>query len=112
MGNLTWPGISSKLDPTSMMQAIEAVPKPEVLKVKKEYEKKKSSDEAPCSKWNTCEVTGKCQFEVDNPSKKCSKPHICSFFFSKFGFTRTKRKEGSCRKKEEDTSGDSSQPPR
>ena len=35
-GNLSWSNISPKLDPTSMMQAIEAVPKPETQKVKKE----------------------------------------------------------------------------
>ena len=112
LGNLTWSGISSKLDPTSMMQAVEAVPKPVEFQKSKKDEKRKTSEEAPCSKWNSCEVAGKCQFEVDNPSKKCSKPHICSFCFSKFGYTRTNHKEGACRKKEEDPSGDSSQPPR
>ena len=112
LGNLTWSGIASKPDPTSMMQAIEAVPKPamEQPRIKKVDEKKKTTpDEAPCPKWNNCEITGKCQLEVDNPTKKCSKPHICSYCYLKFGYTRTNHKEGACRKKEEDSSG-SSQP--
>ena len=107
LGILNWSTIPSKLDPTSMMQAIEAVPRPEQKYKKKEDEKTKSGTEAPCSKWNTCEAAGKCQFEVDNPGKKCSKPHICSYCFSKFGYTRTNHKESSCKKKEE---GDIKQP--
>lgn len=101
-GVLTWPTISSKLDPTSMMQAIEAVPKPDLKKKKDDENPKKKSDEAPCPKWNNCDVSGKCQYEVDNPAKKCNKPHICSFCHSKFGFTRTNHKEVSCNKKKEE----------
>ena len=110
-GTLDWASINTKLDPTSMMQAIEAVPKPE-FKVKKKEEdvRTKPKDDPPCPKWNNCDVTGKCQFEADNPSKKCSKPHICSYCFAKYGFTRTNHKEVSCRKKEEDTTGSGNQP--
>ena len=109
LGNLTWSNISSKLDPTSMMQAIEAVPKPaaETKFKKKEVDDRKKPEEAPCPKWNSCEVAGKCQYEADNPTKKCPKPHICSFCYSKFGYTRTNHKESACRKKEEDPSGTS-----
>lgn len=103
-GILSWSSVSSKLDPTSMMQAIEAVPKPE--KRKKDEEVKKVKDDAPpCTKWNNCDAAGKCQYEVDNPGKKCMKPHICSFCFSKFGFTRTNHKEPACNKKKEQAEG-------
>ena len=104
LGILDWSSVSSKIDPTSMMQAIEAVPKPEQRK-KKEEETGKKKDEAPCTKWNSCEVTGKCQYEADNPGKKCLKPHICSFCYLKFGFTRTTHKETSCNKKREQAEG-------
>lgn len=111
LGVLTWPSISSKLDPTSMMQAIEAVPKPDYKKKKEEetgLHARKKPDESPCSKWNNCDVSGKCQYEVDNPTKKCIKPHICSFCLSKFGYTRTNHKETACNKKKEES--DSKQP--
>ena len=108
-GTLDWASINTKLDPTSMMQAIEAVPKPDI-KVKKKEEEVRTKPDQPCPKWNNCDVASKCQFEVDNPSKKCSKPHICSHCFSKYGFTRTNHKESSCRKKEEDSTGSGSQP--
>ena len=108
LGALSWASIPSKLDPTSMMQSIEAVPKPEPAKKKFEENPKKKAEDAPCPKWNTCEVNGKCQFEADNPSKKCSKPHICSYCYSKFGFTRTNHKESACNKKKEE--GDPKQP--
>ena len=37
-GNITWSSIAPKMDPTSMMQAIEAVPK--------EFKKKEAEDKA------------------------------------------------------------------
>ena len=100
-GVLSWPSISSKLDPTSMMQAIEAIPRPDPKK-KFEEVKKKTDDGPPCSKWNSCDESGKCQFEVDNPSKKCSKPHICSYCYATYGYTRTNHKESACNKKKDE----------
>ena len=104
-GILSWSSVSSKLDPTSMMQAIEAVPKPEKKKKDEEVKKVVKDDAPPCTKWNNCDAAGKCQYEVDNPGKKCMKPHICSFCFSKFGFTRTNHKEPACNKKKEQAEG-------
>ena len=63
------------MDPTRMMQSIEAVSKPEVKK--KEEKKETDRSTPPCSKWNSCEVKGKCSYEVENPGKTCFKPHIC-----------------------------------
>ena len=100
-GVLSWSTISAKLDPTSMMQAIEAVPKPDPGKKEEKKEKKKSDESPPCSKWNACDEPGKCQWEVENPSKKCSRPHICSYCFKQFGYTRTNHKESACLKKQE-----------
>ena len=116
-GTLTWSNITSKMNPTNMMQAIEAVPKTEVKKKEpwKEDPKKKFGDEGPpCSKWNACEVKGKCQYEVDNPGKNCNRPHICSYCFTKYGHTKTNHKESYCKKKEEGdpTSTDGGQPTR
>ena len=113
-GALSWNEVTSKLDPTSMMQAIEAIPKPEPTKKKeefKEFKDFKKNDSPPCSKWNTCTESGKCQYEVENPGKKCGKPHICSYCYSKFGYTKTNHKEPACnhKKKEE---ADSTQPSR
>ena len=110
-GNTTWASIGSKLDPTSMMQAIEAVPR----EFKKREEKKKGEDAAttpPCPKWNSCDVPGKCSYEVDNPGKTCNRPHICSHCFTKFGHTKTNHKESSCRKKDDSdsNSGSANQP--
>ena len=107
-GVLTWSSISSKLDPTSMMLAIEAVPKPDPSKKKEDGIKKNAENSPPCTKWNNCDTAGKCQFEVENPTKKCSKPHICSFCYNKFGYTRTNHKEPACHKKKEEA--DSKQP--
>ena len=114
-GNTSWSCISSKMDPTSMMQAIEAVPKEyNEFKKREQAEKKKGDDGPPCSKWNSCDVQGKCSYEVDNPGKTCTRPHICSYCFTKFGHTKTNHKESSCRKKEDgDTApGAGSQPTR
>ena len=41
-GNISWPDITNKMDPTSMMQAIEAIPK--AFKEKKIEERKKTDD--------------------------------------------------------------------
>ena len=106
-GNISWPDITNKMDPTSMMQAIEAIPK-EVKEKKKEERKpltQKTEDGPPCSRWNSCDVSGKCSYEVENPGKTCNRPHICSYCFSKFGHTKTNHKESACRKKEETDSG-------
>ena len=104
-GILTWTSISSKMDPTSMMQSIEAVPKPEV----KKKEEKKDTDRStpPCPKWNSCDVKGKCSYEVENPGKTCFKPHICSFCYTKFGHNKTNHKESSCMKKDGEGTKDS-----
>ena len=100
-GTLTWTSISPKMDPTSMMQAIEAVPKPDVKK-KEEKDGRKDAEKSapPCPKWNSCDVKGKCSYEVENPSRTCYKPHICSFCYTKFGHTKTNHKESSCMKKD------------
>ena len=109
-GNISWPNITNKMDPTSMMQAIEAVPK--VFKEKKQEDRRKPDEGPPCSRWNSCEVSGKCSYEVENPGKTCNRPHICSYCFSKFGHTKTAHKESACRKKEEtDSSGGSNGQP-
>ena len=88
-GNTTWSSISSKMDPTNLMQAIEAIPKEVKKKDREEEKKKKSEDGPPCPKWNTCDVQGKCSYEVDNPGRTCNRPHICSYCYSRFGYTRT-----------------------
>ena len=113
-GNTTWSRITSKMDPTSMMQAIEAVPKEYKRKEVRDPEKKKGDDASPCPKWNTCEVQGKCSYEVDNPGKTCNRLHICSYCYTKFGHTKTNHKESSCRKKDDgdSASGTGSQPTR
>jgi hypothetical protein len=57
-GNTSWSCISSKMDPISMMQAIEAVPKEykeykkreQTEKKREQTEKKKGYDGPPCSK--------------------------------------------------------------
>jgi len=94
-----WSSIRPKMDPTSMMQAIEAVPKPEIKK--KDDKAKKSEDGPPCSKWNSCDVKGKCNYEVENPGKTCNRPHICSYCYTKFGHTKTNHKESFCKKKDD-----------
>ena len=99
MGTLSWTGIGPKLDPTNMMQAIEAVPKP--TKQEKFERKKPTSEGPPCSKWNSCDVKDKCTYEVENPGKSCNRPHICSFCYNKFGYTNTKHKDSTCKKKAE-----------
>ena len=113
-GNTSWSSIGSKMDPTSMMQSIEAVPKG-FKKEREVIERRKGDDAPPCPKWNTCEVQGKCSYEVENPGKTCNRPHICSFCFAKFGHTKTNHKESSCRKKEDgdsSSSGTGNQPTR
>ena len=72
--SLTWI-LASLTGLLSPPRFIEAVPKPdrEREKKKKEDEPKKK-DEPPCSKWNSCEVTGKCQYEADNPGNPASTP--------------------------------------
>ena len=111
-GNISWPTIPSKMDPTSMMQAIEAIPKE--FKERKTEKEKKNEEGPPCSRWNSCEVSGKCSYEVENPGKTCNRPHICSYCYTKFGHTKTKHKESACRKKEEtdSSSGSNNQPTR
>ena len=48
-GTLDWASIHTKLDPTSMMQEIEAVPKPEFeVKKKEEDVRTKPKDDPPC----------------------------------------------------------------
>ena len=123
-GTLNWSSISSKMDPTSMMQSIEAVPKPDVRKKedkdgRKEPDKQTwSADKStpPCPKWNSCDVVGKCTFEVENAGKTCYKPHNCSFCYTKYGHTKTKHKESSCMKKDgegtKDSQASDSQPTR
>ena len=107
-GTLSWPGISTKMDPTSMMQSIEAIPKPEVFKKKDEIKKLaeggSGSSGPPCPKWNSCEAKGKCSYEVENPGKTCNRPHICSYCFTKLGHTKTNQKESQCKRKEDDNS--------
>ena len=100
MGTLSWTGIGPKLDPTNMMQAIEAVPKP--TRPDKLEKKKTSSEGPPCPKWNSCDAKDKCTYEVENPGKTCNRPHICSFCYNKFGYTNTKHKETTCKKKSEE----------
>ena len=101
-------GISTKMDPTSMMQSIEAIPKPEVFKKKDEIKKLaeggSGSSGPPCPKWNSCEAKGKCSYEVENPGKTCNRPHICSYCFTKLGHTKTNHKESQCKRKEDDNS--------
>ena len=106
MGTVSWAGIGSKLDPTRMMQAIEAVPKPFDQKKKEE----KKPDGPPCPKWNTCDAKDKCSYEVENPGKSCNRPHFCSFCYKKFGYTNTKHKETTCKKKEAEAKGSEPQP--
>ena len=105
-GSTTWSGISSKMNPTNLMQAIEAVPKE--FKKKEDDKKKKAEEGPPCPKWNTCDVQGKCSYEADNPGRTCNRPHICSYCYNKFGYTRTNHKESACKKKEEADSSPSS----
>ena len=111
MGTLSWSNIGPKLDPTSMMQAIEAVPKPasstKTDQTKKE--EKKKVEGPPCPKWNTCEVKEKCSYDVENPTKSCYRPHICSFCYKQYGYTN---KEDTFKKKEAEASGNENQPPR
>ena len=109
-GHTTWASIGSKLDPTSMMQAIESVPRE--FKTRDQKKKEQDASTPPCPKWNTCDVSGKCSYEVDNPGKTCNRPHICSYCFSKFGHTKTNHKESACRKKDDgdSSSGSANQP--
>ena len=102
MGTLSWTGIGPKLDPTNMMQAIEAVPRPTKQDKQEKQEKKKPSSEGPpCPRWNSCDTKDKCTYEVENPGRTCNRPHICSFCYNKFGYTNTKHKESTCKKKSE-----------
>ena len=86
-----------------MMQAIEAIPKAEAFKKKDVRAEEPKKSDAPCSKWNNCDSKGKCSYEVENPSKTCYKPHICSYCYTKFGHTKTNHKEPQCKKKEDDS---------
>ena len=58
-----------------------------------------------CSKWSSCEVEDKCQYEVDNPGRTCNRPHYCSFCQITFKQSR-KHKEADCRKKASHTGTD------
>jgi hypothetical protein len=66
--------------------------------VKKKEEEKR---QGLCYSWNSCEVKGKCKFEVENEGKKCNRQHYCSWcksekdqihFHQKF-FCKKKEKE-------------------
>ena len=114
-GATAWHQIGPKMHPTNMMQAMSTHPK--VIPIKQERAKvpggistqQEGTPGQVCPKWSTCEVEEKCQWEVDNPGRRCNRSHHCSFCFKKFKQTR-KHKETDCRKKSELSGSNGDQP--
>jgi len=110
-GSTSWSTIGPKMHPTNMMQAMSSHPKvttPKVATVAARGLGLSGGGSALsggdsmtgplCSKWSSCEVENKCQYEVDNPGRTCNRPHYCTFCQKTFKQSR-KHKEADCRKK-------------
>ena len=74
----TWQDIHTEIDTATLLSAQMENPRPapKTQGTKVTTNKKK---EFLCMTYNTCKTEGKCEYEENNPDKKCSRKHECSY---------------------------------
>ena len=61
---------------------------------------KKESEKLICTTYNKCTTIGKCEYEVNNPTKSCQRKHECSWCRNNLN-QGNKHQERECRKKKD-----------
>ena len=80
----TWLGFEMRYGSDSQPHELMAAEKelaPKVAK-KKEEERVKTKEEIKkrsCTTWNTSSVEGKCEYEIQNDGRNCSRRHECTW---------------------------------
>ena len=98
---VAWPEMKSEVRTSTIVAAQMDFPRP-VPKFQKEQVK--VPEKSFCITYNKCATEGKCQYEVDNPTKTCQRKHECSW--CKINLKRSiKHQAIRCKNKEQHTSG-------
>jgi hypothetical protein len=78
----TWLGFESRYGSDSQPHELMAAERELAAKIPKKKEKddpRGSQEKRPCTTWNTSSVEGKCEYEVQNDGRSCSRRHECTW---------------------------------
>ena len=93
----TWEEVSGGIQTSQLLLAQMDFPKPP-KPTKPVGSDPKKPEKSRCSTYNTCKTEGKCEYEVNNPDKKCILKHECSWCKEKFKQS-WRHQEWNCKKK-------------
>ena len=74
----TWNDVQTKVDTTTLLSAQLENPRP-ANKTQGTKATTNEKKEVLCTTYNTCKTEGKCEYEVNNPDKKCNRKHEYSY---------------------------------
>ena len=90
----SWDFVPEGIQTGQLVLAQMDYPKPPV----KQKEKVNEATKKKCSTYNTCKTEDKCDFELENPDKKCIYKHECNWCKEKYKQS-WKHQEWNCKKK-------------
>ena len=70
----TWHDVQTKVDTATLLSAQLENPRP-ALKTQGTKVTTNEKKEFLCTTYNTCKTEGKCEYEANNPDKKCNRKH-------------------------------------